>query len=128
MSYKYGKIRQNALTDFSCVFCRCRHGASTISTNKRLLILGQERIPVSGSRNKRVLDGAGAGPADEVPQATGLVVGAAGAGATEGLHADHGSRGLVVHVVVAGCVAQLVVGNPLGLHAVAEEGTGEGVR
>ena len=91
-------------------------------------ILCKERIPIVGCRNKGVLDGARAGPADEVPQAAGLVVGAAGAGAAEGLHSDHGSCGLVVHVVVAGCVAQLVVGNLLGLQAVAEESAGEGVR
>jgi len=93
-----------------------------------VLILSQEWIAVSGSRNEGVLDGAWAGPADEVPQTAGLVVGAAGAGATEGLHADHSTRGLVVYVVVAGCMAKLVVGNLLSLQAVAEEGTGEGVR
>src|SRR4051795_5610700 len=91
------------------------------------LLLGHERIPVVGRRHERLLDRAGARPPDQVPHGAGLVVGAGCAGAAEWLLPDHRAGRLVVHVEVAGGVAQRVVrlrdGRPVG----GEHGAGESV-
>src|SRR6266540_3994007 len=68
--------------------------------------LRHERIPGIARRDEVFLDRPGTGPADQIEQAPGLVVRAAGSRAPEGLLADHGSRRLVVAIEVAGGVAQ----------------------
>ena len=59
-------------------------------------------------RHKRLPDAARADPAQQVEDRAGLVVGAGGAGAAEGLLADDGAGGLVIDVEIAGGVAQTV--------------------
>src|SRR5580704_3111757 len=64
-------------------------------------VLSQVRVPVVGGGYEEFLDRAGGDPADQVEHRAGLVVGAAGPGAAEGLLADDGAGGLVVDVEVA---------------------------
>ena len=66
------------------------------------------RVAVVRRRDQRLLDGAGRGPAHQVLRGAGLVVGAGGAAAAEGLLADDGAGRLVVDVEVAGRVAELL--------------------
>ena len=82
---------------------RARSGSPPLS---RLLTPRHEGIPVVLRRGERLLDGPGRYPAQQVQHRAGLVVGAAGPGAPERLLPHHGAGGLVVHVVVAGGVAQ----------------------
>src|ERR671934_1719911 len=67
-----------------------------------------ERVPVVPRRDERLLDGARADPADQVPNRPRLVVRARGARPAERLLADHRAGRLVVHVEVAGRVAELL--------------------
>src|SRR5919204_3390086 len=69
-----------------------------------------ERIPVVPRRDERLLDRARADPADQVPHRPRLVVRARRARAAERLLADDRARRLVVHVEVAGGVAELLFG------------------
>jgi len=66
------------------------------------------RVRVVGRRDQRLLDRAGQGPALQVLRGAGLVVGAGGSAAAEGLLADDGAGRLVVDVGAAGRVAQLL--------------------
>ena len=68
------------------------------------------RIGVGRRRHERLLDRAGAGPAQEVLRRAGLVVGARGAATPERLLPDDRTGGLVVDVEVAGCEPQPVAG------------------
>src|SRR4029453_10550583 len=69
-----------------------------------------ERVAVFGRRHERLLDRARAHPADQVPHRAGLVVCSGRAGAPERLLTDDSACRLVVHVEVAGCVTELLVG------------------
>src|SRR5438045_9430966 len=72
--------------------------------------LRHERIPGVTRRHEVLFDRPGAGPADQVEHAARLVVGAAGARATERLLPDDRSRRLVVLIEVARGIAQRRIG------------------
>src|SRR5919197_5344536 len=69
-----------------------------------------ERIAEVRRRHERLLDGARAHPADQVPHRAGFVVRARGARAPERLLRDYGAGRLVVQVQVPRGVAELVFG------------------
>src|SRR5207253_235857 len=77
------------------------YGGRICSRNATLLF-GHKRVPIVGRRYEIFLDCAGAHPAKQVHHRARLVVRPAGARSTEGLLPDDGSRGLVVHVEIAG--------------------------
>src|ERR1035437_576281 len=81
-----------------------------------------------GRADERLLDPPRRHPAQQVDRRPGLVVGATGAAAAEGLLADHGAGRLVVDVEVARRVAQHVCCGVDGGAVGGEDGAGEPVR
>src|SRR5262245_15803416 len=75
-------------------------------STREALLLGHERVAVVERGVERLLDRAGAHPADEVELGARLVVGAGAARAPEGLLAHDRARGLVVDVEVARALAE----------------------
>src|SRR5205085_10829203 len=71
--------------------------------------------------------GAGGHPAHQVLLGAGLVVGAGGAAAAEGLLADDGAGGLVVDVEVAGREAELFAGGGRRGAVLGDDAAGEAV-
>src|SRR5919197_4179252 len=69
-----------------------------------------ERVAVVGRRDERLLDRAGAHPADQVPHRARLVVRPRRARAAERLLPDNGAGRLVVDVEVSRRVAELFLG------------------
>src|SRR6266404_4991818 len=89
--------------------------------------LRHERIPWITWGHVVLLDRPGAGPADQVEHAAGLVVGAAGTAPAEWLLAHDGPGGFVVLVKVAGGVAQRRIGLGQRRAILREDGAGERV-
>src|SRR5512136_2317720 len=85
------------------------------------------RVGDRGGRDEVLLDGPLRDPSHEVGHGPGLVVRAAGAGAAEGLLADHGAGGLVVHVEVAGRVLEHLRHVGDGAAVLGEDRAGERV-
>src|SRR5262245_61826716 len=98
-----------------------------VLTASGALPLAHVRVRGVGRGREVLLDRAGGDPADQVPEAAGLVVGAGGAGAAEGLLADDGAGGLVVDVEVAGGVAEAGLGGVDGGAVAREHSAGQGV-
>src|SRR5438874_4216099 len=73
-----------------------------------LVVVFHIRVAVVDRRRVRLLDHAGADPADQVEERPRLVVGAGGAGATERLQPNDRAGRLVVDVEVAGRVDELL--------------------
>ena len=92
-----------------------------------VVLVAHEGVAEVAGGVEGLLDGLGRGPTDEVEVGAGLVVGAAGAGAAEGLLAYHRSGGLVVIVDVAGGVFEDFGAAAQGLAVGREDGAGEGV-
>src|SRR5690606_3585003 len=84
-------------------------------------------VAVVGGRDEGLLDRPGGRPAEQVEFGAGLVVGAGGAGAAEGVLAGDGAGGFVVEVEVAGGVAEGVGGAGRGGAVVGDDRAGEGV-
>src|SRR2546423_3127801 len=89
--------------------------------------LRHERIPRVAWRHEILFDRPRAGPADQVEQATGLVVGPARARATERLLPNDRSRRLVVLVEVAGGVPERRIGFGQRRAVLREDAAREGV-
>src|SRR4051794_17775749 len=89
-------------------------------------VLGQEeRVAVVAGRDERLLDRPRADPADQVPHRARLVVRPGSTAAAERLLADDGAGRLVVHVEVAGGVAEHFPGLLDRLAVARENGAGE---
>src|SRR5437763_7521854 len=104
-------------------------GGNMVSPELAGTVVGtHERIPVVGRRHERLLDGARADPPDQVPHRARLVVRTGGARAAERLLSDDRAGRLVVHVEVAGGVAELLAGLLDRRPLLCEDGAREAVR
>ncbi len=93
-----------------------------------IFTLSHKRILVIRRRKEILFNRAGGGPADQVQQAAGFVVGAGGSAAAEWLLAYYGAGRFVVDIEITGGVAQGALGQQDCVAVSGEDRSGESVR